>query len=127
MQELGIGSDSGVARGDLTRIRNQIDRLVKTSIVVQHDAAGHAASVGSLVAERTELWWDERQPDSPVLWESTIELGEKFFQEIIRNPNASRFMVCSTERRASPRSSSRSMPTAARPCGASSSRCSSRT
>ena len=86
MRKLGIGSDSGGVRGELTRIRNQMDRLFKASIVVQHDAAGHAVSVGSLVAERTELWWDERQPDSPVLWESTIELGEKFFQEIIRNP-----------------------------------------
>ena len=43
-------------------------------------------SVGSLVADRTALWWDERQPNDPVLWNSTIRLGEEFFNEIIRNP-----------------------------------------
>ena len=34
----------------------------------------------------SKLWWDPRRPDEPVLWESKIELGEKFFQEIIRHP-----------------------------------------
>ena len=35
---------------------------------------------------RTEFWWNERKPDEPVLWESKIELGEKFFNEIISHP-----------------------------------------
>ena len=42
--------------------------------------------VSSLIAERGEFWWNERKPDEPVLWESKIELGEKFFQEIITHP-----------------------------------------
>ena len=44
------------------------------------------ARISSSVADRTELWWNERKPDQPVLWESKIELGEKFFNEIIRHP-----------------------------------------
>ena len=86
MRKLGISSDSGGARGELTRLRNQMDRLFHASIVVQYDGAGHSVSAGSLVAERTEFWWDERRPDSPVMWDSTIRLGEGFFNEIIRNP-----------------------------------------
>ncbi len=29
--------------------------------------------------------WNPRCPDEPVLWESTIELGQDFFNEIIRH------------------------------------------
>ena len=40
----------------------------------------------SLIADRGEFWWNDRKPDEPVLWDSKIELGEKFFEEIIRHP-----------------------------------------
>ena len=32
------------------------------------------------------FWWNERKPDQSSLWESKIELGEKFFNEIIQHP-----------------------------------------
>ena len=32
------------------------------------------------------FWWNERKPDELGLWDSKIELGEKFYQEIIRHP-----------------------------------------
>ena len=40
----------------------------------------------SFVADRAELWWDASRPDAPSLWESTIRLGEEFFNEIIAHP-----------------------------------------
>ena len=43
-------------------------------------------SVASRIADSTELWWSERKPDERSLWESKVELGEKFFQEIIAHP-----------------------------------------
>ena len=39
-----------------------------------------------VIADRTEFWWNERKPDQPMLWESKIELSEKFFHEIINHP-----------------------------------------
>ena len=42
--------------------------------------------MSSFIADRTEFWWNERKPDEPSLWQSKIELGEKFFQEIIQHP-----------------------------------------
>ena len=86
MRKLGIGSDSGGARGELTRFRYQMDRLFNASIVLQYDGPGETARVGSLVTDQMHLWWDERKPDAPVLWESTIRLGEEFFKEIISHP-----------------------------------------
>ena len=40
----------------------------------------------SPVARKTHLVWNPRRPDEPVLWNSTIELGQDFFNEIIRHP-----------------------------------------
>ena len=42
--------------------------------------------MSSFIADRTEFWWNERKPDQPMLWESKIELSEKFFNEIINHP-----------------------------------------
>ena len=86
MRKLGIGSDSGGERGDLTRLRHQMNRLFKASIVLEYDGPGEVIRVGSMVTDRMHLWWNERRPDTPVLWESTIRLGEDFFNEVIRHP-----------------------------------------
>ena len=53
--------------------------------MIYEDQRGEAR-VSSLVADHTEFWWNERKPDEPMLWESKIELGEKFFNEITRHP-----------------------------------------
>ena len=42
--------------------------------------------VADHIATETHLWWNPHRPDEPVLWNSTIELGEKFFNEIIACP-----------------------------------------
>ena len=86
MRTLGIGSDSGGSRGELTRLRNQMKRLFRCSISLNYEDERGDASVSSFIADRTEFWWNERKPDEPSLWQSKIELGEKFFQEIIQHP-----------------------------------------
>ena len=42
--------------------------------------------VNSPIAESGEYWWNLKRPEQPSLWDSKIELSEKFFNEIIRNP-----------------------------------------
>ena len=86
MRSLGISSDSGGVRGEQTRLRNQMKRLFRCSVSLIYEDQRGDASVSSLIADRTEFWWNERKPDEPVLWESKIELGEKFFNEIIQHP-----------------------------------------
>ena len=86
MRALGINSDSGGARGEQTRLRNQMKRLFGCTVsLIYKDEHGEVA-VNSLIADRTAFWWNERKPDQPSLWDSKIELGEKFFNEIIRHP-----------------------------------------
>ena len=86
MQKLGMNSHSGGARGDRTRLRNQMDRLFGCTVSLIYEDASGSTRVSSFVADKHELWWDVSRPDAPVLWESKIELGEKFFNEIIAHP-----------------------------------------
>ena len=52
--------------------------------MIYEDELGFAR-VTSPVVDKHEFWWT-RKPDEASLWDSKIELGEKFFQEIIRHP-----------------------------------------
>ena len=73
-------------RGNRVRLKNQMERLFSCSVSLVYADAGHKVQVQSFIADRAEYWWDVSRPDAPVLWNSTIELGEKFFQEIIAHP-----------------------------------------
>ena len=86
MRTLGINSTSGGARGEQTRLRNQMNRLFGCTVQLIYEDANSKRFISSLIADRGEFWWNERKPDEPVLWDSKIELGEKFFHEIISHP-----------------------------------------
>ena len=86
MRSLGINSDSGGARGEQTRLRNQMKRLFGCSVSMIYENEHGAASMTSPVASRAEVWWNERKPDEPVLFNSKIRLGEDLFNEIINHP-----------------------------------------
>ena len=83
MRSLGVYSSSGEKH---TRLRNQMKRLFGCTVSMIYEDEHGEARVSSLVADHAEFWWNERKPDEPSLWESKIELGEKFFNEIIQHP-----------------------------------------
>ena len=83
MRALGVYSSSG---GKYTRLRNQMKRLFGCTVSMIYEDKRGEQFVSSLIADRGEFWWNERQPDEPMLWESKIYLGEAFFNEIISHP-----------------------------------------
>ena len=83
MRKLGLNTDGS---RDRVRLRNQMGRLFDASVSLVREDAERTVRVGSLVADRTDFWWNPRRPDEPVFWESTIRLGEDFFNEIIVCP-----------------------------------------
>ncbi len=83
MRKLDIYSSSG---DTYARLQNQMKRFFNAHIRVVYQAEGHEASVSSPIASQTDLWWNARHPDAPMLWQSKIELGEKFFEEIMKHP-----------------------------------------
>ena len=83
MRTLGIYTSDGKAH---TRLRNQMRRLFNAHVRLVYKDEHGEQFVSSAIADRGEFWWNERKPDEPVLWDSKIELGEKFFDEIISHP-----------------------------------------
>ena len=83
MRTLGVYSSGGRVQ---IRLRNQMRRLFSATVQLVYEDEHGEARVSSSVAARTELWWNERKPDEPSLWESKLRLGEDFFNEIIQHP-----------------------------------------
>ena len=86
MRRLGMAPIGGGSRGERTRLRDQMKRLFNAHIQLAYEDKQVSASVNSLVVSRTEFWWNPKRPGERVGWESKIELGEKFYQEILRHP-----------------------------------------
>ena len=82
MKELGM-EPVGSPR---TRLRNQMARLFNTSFSMVYENKRDRVTVNAQIADRTELWWNERNPEERALWQSKIILSEKFFEEIISHP-----------------------------------------
>ena len=83
MKTLGVYTTSGETQ---IRLRNQMKRLFGCTVQLTYKDEHGEAAVNSVMARRTEFWWNERKPDQSSLWESKIELGEDLFNEIIRQP-----------------------------------------
>ena len=83
MRTLGVYNSGGQPQ---TRLRNQMKQLFGCTVSLIYEDEHGEQFVSSLIAERGEFWWNERKPDEPSLWDSKIELGEKFFNEIISHP-----------------------------------------
>ena len=86
MRKLGLEDRSGGANAERTRLKNQMRRLFGCTVTLVYEDEERESRVSSLVADRADYWWNAKRPAAPVLWDSTIELGEKFFQEIIAHP-----------------------------------------
>ena len=68
MRTLGMNSDSGGSRGELTRLRNQMKRLFGCTVSMIYEDKSGFARVSLLVADKHEFWWNERKPDQSSLW-----------------------------------------------------------
>ena len=62
MRTLGINSTSGGIRGEQTRLRNQMRRLFGCSVQLSYKDEQGEAAVNSLIARRTEFWWNPKRP-----------------------------------------------------------------
>ena len=83
MRTPGVYSSAG---GVANRLRNQMDRLFSATVQLIYEDERGKATVNSLIADSTAFCWNPKRPDECTLWESKIELSEKFFQEIISHP-----------------------------------------
>jgi hypothetical protein len=77
---------TGGKRGDITRLRNQMAKLFSTAISANCNDPKRSAGKNLVIADDYNLWWDTKEVDQAGLWESTVQLGQPFFEELISSP-----------------------------------------
>lgn len=85
MAELDLGRRGG-KRGDITRFKNQAERLFSSTIACRYKDEVLTQGKGFLIADEYSLWWQPKTPNQLPLWKSTVSLSQKFFEQLIEKP-----------------------------------------
>ena len=85
MEKLGMVPTGG-RWGTITRLREQIRRLLSASVMAVYDAEDGWAHKSVQMFADSRLWWDPKSPEQAGLWQSTLTLGADFFAEVVERP-----------------------------------------
>ena len=85
MRELDM-MPTGGRWGSITRLRDQMRRLLSAAVMATYDGDDGWAHKSVQMFSESRLWWDPKTPEQAGLWQSTLTLGEEFFQEVIERP-----------------------------------------
>lgn len=72
--------------GTITRLKDQMTRLFSCAISCTYTAEEVWAIQNVTPVTKANLWWDPKQPNQMTLVDSTITLGEDFFNEVTERP-----------------------------------------
>jgi hypothetical protein len=91
IRQLGLDPSRGGVRSDARRLQEQMRRLFSAAINFQlnetfDDGVDKDRAMNMNVAADSELWWNPKRPEQVTLFDSWVELGEKFYQKIIEAP-----------------------------------------
>lgn len=89
MDKLGLGSRGGV-RGDITRLKQQSQSLFSSTITLiqENNQATHSGFKveNILVARSATLFWNNKKPEEPSLFQSHLSLTDDFFRLVVDKP-----------------------------------------
>ncbi|WP_250504696.1 replication protein RepA [Caballeronia sp. AZ7_KS35] len=90
MDELGLDASRGGKRSDAARLKDQMARLFEARISfttqIEQDGLTGQERDRMQVAEKTLLWWDQKNPGQRTLWGSYVQLDPRFYEAITANP-----------------------------------------
>jgi hypothetical protein len=93
MRKLGLNPSNGGVRSDSRRLRDQIERMLRATIsfkqTLRQDGRKASAWLDMQIGPEAVLWWNfdrESRDSHESLFESYIELSEKFFNAITTSP-----------------------------------------
>lgn len=92
LRDIGFDPNTGRGkRGDSKRVKEQTRRLFASTISFIQNGELMPEREGErrlnmTVASESELWWDPKQPDQVQLWDSWVELGDKFYSALTAAP-----------------------------------------
>jgi hypothetical protein len=72
--------------GSITRLKDQTTRLFASSFTAIYRDKDRVTLRGHRIVDAANLWWEPKDPKQTSLWQSTVTLGEPFFNEIIERP-----------------------------------------
>ncbi len=88
MYAVGLSPNTGGGkRSNAVRLKDQMRRLFSASITLTSVDPSNPLKFGDMrVASEADLWWDPKKPEQEDLFESWVELGEKFHKAIVVSP-----------------------------------------
>ena len=92
LRDIGFDPNTGGGkRSDARRVKEQTRRLFASTISFIQSGELMPEREGERrlnmsVAAASELWWDPKKPDQANLWDSWVELGEKFYAALTTAP-----------------------------------------
>jgi hypothetical protein len=86
MTKLDLNYVGGGPRGSMSLIRQHMQRLFSSTVAATYERDGQWHDVRMAPVEEAHLFWDPKSPTQGALWQSTIELNRKFYEEITKSP-----------------------------------------
>ena len=89
--KLGLDPSRGGERSDARRVREQLDRLLNAIISFNYSIESKDgrwdAKRNMEISPESSLWWSNKDPERALLFGSWIEVGEKFFNAVMKAPH----------------------------------------
>lgn len=85
LSSLGYASTGG-KNGSIGRVNRQMESLFRCMVSWSYQDKSRSAGQNILIADEYELAWDPKREEQSPLWNSTVTLGRRFFEEITQRP-----------------------------------------
>ena len=85
MRELDLVPTGG-RWGTITRLKDQSRRLFSAMITCSYTNKERDTAEQFLIADSRDLWWHKNEPKQAGIFQSTVTLSERFYDEITGNP-----------------------------------------
>lgn len=69
--------------GSITRLKEQMKRLVSTSIKCVNSTESTHQTATLDIVDSSELWWDPKDPNQESIFDSYLVVGQGFFDEVL--------------------------------------------
>jgi hypothetical protein len=90
MRELELNPSSGGTRSDATRLKTQMERLFRALISFERHASGDSSKskqwLDMQIVSSGQYWWNTNEGGSGGTFQSSIELGDRFYESILDAP-----------------------------------------
>lgn len=85
LHKLGF-ENTGGKRGDITRVKEQLKRLLKTHISISYIYKNVEQIKNIQAISQSQSLWLTNNQDATVIWQTELILNQEFFEEIINHP-----------------------------------------